>query len=97
MEFTSGHEGTHMRIVREQDVAPIRDMAQALARDEDYSKQGIKKDEWHYARIPVVILQEMKTKYKADWYDKNDKNHKWFYQVLNTVYTDFKTTALKHA
>jgi hypothetical protein len=97
MEFSNGHEGNFMRIVREQNVAPIRDFAIAMANDEERTRQGIKNDEWHYARIPTVILQEMKQKYKADWYDKNDTNHKWFFQVLNTVYPDFKTTHLKHA
>jgi hypothetical protein len=97
LEFTNGHEGNHMRIIREQDTSQIRDMALALAADTDRTKRGIKKDEWHYARIPFTVLEEMKAKYRADWYDKNDTNHKWFFQVLNTVYPDFKTTQLKHA
>lgn len=85
-----------VRIVQQQDVSPILDVAKTMANDEDYTKQGIKQDHWHYARIPYGILQEMKSKHGADWNDKNDTNHKKFFRVLNREYPSFKTTHWNH-
>jgi hypothetical protein len=85
-----------MRIVRSQDVSVFLDSAKSLANSEDYTRKGIKQDQWHYARIPNVILEEMKAKHHADWNDKNDKGHKRFFSILNAHYPAFKTTAWNH-
>lgn len=85
-----------MILTAKQDVSLIRDTALALSSDMDRSKKGIKNDNWHYARVPLTILQEMKTKHNADWYDKNDTKHRHFFKVLNDHYRDFKTTTLVH-
>lgn len=85
-----------MRIVRSQDVSGLVESAKSLAKSEDYTRNGIKRDQWHYARLPNVILEEMKTKHHADWQDKNDKGHKRFFSVLNAHYPAFKTTAWNH-
>ena len=85
-----------MRIVRSQDVSGFLDSAKSLANSEDYTRKGIKQDQWHYARIPNVILEEMKAKHHADWNDKNDTGHKKFFSVLNAHYPAFKTTAWNH-
>jgi hypothetical protein len=86
-----------MRVVRTQDVNVILDQAKIRANDEDYTKAGIKRDEWHYARVPNIILEEMKAKHGADWYDKNDTGHKKFFGVLNAHYPAFKTTQWNHS
>lgn len=83
-------------ITHQQNVSIIHEQAKAWAKDEDRSKKGIKNDNWHYARIPNVVLQDMKTKYNADWNDKNDTNHRHFFKVLNEHYREFKTTHLVH-
>jgi hypothetical protein len=85
-----------MRVVRAQDVSLILDQAKVRANDEDYTRRGIKKDEWHYARVPNIVLEEMKAKHHVDWYDPNDKGHKRFFAVLNAHYPAFKTTAWNH-
>ena len=85
-----------VRVVRTQDVNHILDQSRAMANDEGYTRDGIKKDEWHYARIPYEIFEEMKTKHNADWNDKNDPGHKRFFRVLNAHYPAFKTTAWNH-
>ena len=86
-----------MRVVRTQNVNTILDQAKDRANDEDYTKSGIKRDEWHYARLPNIILEEMKSKYGVDWYDKNDTGHKKFFSVLNAHYPAFKTTHWNHS
>jgi hypothetical protein len=85
-----------MRIVRTQDVNTILTQAKTMANDEEYTRQGIKRDEWHYARIPMTILEEMEKKHGAKWEDKNDHGHKKFFSVLNEHYPAFKTTAWNH-
>ena len=83
-------------ITHSQDVEGILENSKALSKEDDYAKAGIKNDMWHYARIPNVIMQDMKEKYHADWNDKNDTNHRYFFKILNTHYRDFKTTTLVH-
>ena len=90
------HGGDEVRIVQEQDVSHILKMTKAMANDEDFTRQGIARDHWLYARIPDTIMLEMKTKYGVDWNDKNDKNHKRLLKCLNTHYPAFKTTAWNH-
>jgi hypothetical protein len=85
-----------VRVVREQSPTRAMESAKSLALNEDYTRQGIKRDQWHYARIPLLILEEMKTKHGADWNDKNDHKHKKFFRVLNTQYPAFKTTHWNH-
>ena len=85
-----------MRVVRSQPVNHVLDLASAMAKDDDYTKQGVKQDHWHYARIPDIVMEEMRAKYGVWWEDKNDKGHKKFFSVLNTHYPAFKTTAWKH-
>lgn len=92
MEF----QNDSFKIVRTQDVNRVLDMASAMANDEDYTRIGVKKDMFHYARIPNLILEEMKDKHGVWWEDKNDHKHKKFFRVLNTHYPKFKTTAWNH-
>ncbi len=85
-----------MRIVRTQDVNKILDIATEMANDENYTKRGVKTDHFHYARIPNIVMEEMKAKYGVSWEDKNDTKHRKFLSVLNTHYPRFKTTAWNH-
>lgn len=94
LHFTAESEAMH--IVREQDVSNILSFTQAAARDDDYTKEGVKRGQWHYARIPNEVEAEMWTKHGVKWEDKNDKEHKKFFSVLNRHYGAFKTTAWNH-
>lgn len=96
LEFFHEGDSHKMNIVQEQDVTNILESAKALANNDDYTKRGWKRDEWHYARIPDVILLEMERKYGAKWEDKNDHGHKKFFRVLNQHYPAFKTTHWNH-
>lgn len=92
MEF----QNDSFKIVRSQDVNRVLDMASVMANDEDYTRRGVKNDMFHYARIPNIILEEMKDKHGVWWEDKNDHKHKKFFRVLNAHYPRFKTTAWNH-
>lgn len=83
-----------MVLTHSQDCSIIRDQALSLASDTDRSKKGIKDDMWHYARIPYTVLMEMKQKYGVNFNDRNDR--KRFFELLNTVYKDLKTTHMVH-
>ncbi len=83
-----------MTITHEQDVEPMLDMAHAMAIDSAYTKDGIKRDHWHYAHVPNIIIMEMKNKHGVDFFDKNDR--KRVFQLLNTEYKRFKTTEMTH-
>jgi hypothetical protein len=55
-----------MLISTSQDVSSIVDNATALRNNDDYSKSGIKADHWHYARLPLTVMMEMKEKHGVD-------------------------------
>jgi hypothetical protein len=61
----------------------------------DATKHGIKNDLWHYARVPNIVIMEMKNKHGVDFFDKNDQ--KKVFQLLNTEYKWCKTTDKHHA
>jgi hypothetical protein len=85
-----------MFLTSEQDVAPILDGIAARRNDGDYSRNGIKDDWWHYARLPLTVIMEMKTKHgvdlmapKVDW--------KSALKIINREYPLLKTTNGTHA
>jgi len=54
-----------------QDIEPILDTNKAAQNDEGYSKNGIKNDWWHFARIPVVIQEKWLREEGIDIYNKD--------------------------
>jgi hypothetical protein len=85
-----------MHITNEQDATPFLEQATELRNDTEYSKQGIKDDNWHYARIPNGVMLDMHQKHginmfagKPDW--------KAIFKCINTHYPHLKTTEKKHA
>lgn len=55
----------------EQDHNPIIDANKEMANDGDYSKQGIKKDWWHAARIPNALIMKWLIEDKINVFDPN--------------------------
>lgn len=96
LDFVEEGNSTKVVMTHKQNVQSILESSKMLANSDDYTRKGVKQDQWHYARLPYVIMQEMKAKYHADWNDKNDKDHKRFFSVLNTHYPAFKTTHWNH-
>lgn len=85
-----------MYITHEQQVGDIIDQATERRNDRDYSKAGIKEDWWHYARLPNIVIMEMKNKHgidlmaaKPDW--------KSALKIINREYPHLKTTKGVHA
>jgi hypothetical protein len=77
-----------------QDVEPYLEVAKALRNDDSYSKDGIKRDWWHLAHIPNVILTKMYYEDGVNYLDRND--HEKVGELLNDKYSAFKTTYGKH-
>jgi hypothetical protein len=81
-------------ITHVQDVQHVLDAAHDMQMDEERTKNGIAQDMWHYAKVPSVVIMEMKEKHGVDFFDKND----WprVFRLLNTEYSRFKTTHKTH-
>jgi hypothetical protein len=83
-------------VTHEQDVNSVLDQTFAMRNDTDYSRAGIKKDWWHYARIPNAVILDMKLKHgidlmapKIDW--------KAALRIINQHYPALKVTSGTHA
>jgi len=55
-----------------QDVESILDYNKSLQNDEDYKKNGMKNEFWHYARIPVVVQEKWLKEFGVDVHKKED-------------------------
>lgn len=76
-----------------QDVEPILDYTANL-RNAGATDYGIKKDLWHYAQIPPVIILEMKFKWGIDVFNKN--HLKRVFELINREYPRLKCTEKQH-
>lgn len=92
--FNYTHHDDSMAITHEQDVQPALDVAHFLATDGDYSREGMKNDLWHYAKVPNTVILDMKQKHGVDFFDRN--HAKRVFELLNTEYKRFKTTDRVH-
>ena len=91
MSFSNGQ----VHITNEQDVNPIMDYATELRNNTDYSRRGIKKDHWHYARIPNGVMLDMKQKHGVDMFT-GKPDWKAVLRCINTHYPYLKTTGKTH-
>jgi hypothetical protein len=85
-----------MYLTEEQDVNPILDSNAAKRNDTEYSRKGIKKDWWHYADIPLVVILELKRKHGVDLMAKK-VDWKSAFKIINREYPYLKTTTGTHA
>ena len=82
-------------IHREQDVSTILDINKALQNDESISKQGIKDGWWHYAKIPMIVIEKWLNEHGVDAFNKD--HQKAVYRLLNQPeYRYIKTTTKMH-
>jgi hypothetical protein len=70
------------------DVEPNLEFSKSLARDDDYWKQGVKKEMAHYAHIPNILIE----KWANEGVDVND-NRELFRMVNKPEYAYLRTTA----
>ena len=89
-------DGDSLSITHVQDVTHILDGVSELRNEEDYSKAGIKQDNWHYARIPNVVMMEMKSKHGVDMM-ASPIDWKAVFRCINAHYPWLKATTKMHA
>lgn len=88
-DMNDGHLQVHYR----QDVEPVLELAKT-ERINGLTDYGIKNDMWLYARIPPVIILEMKFKHGIDIF-KRDHMRKAF-ELINREYPYLKCTEKRH-
>ena len=77
---------------REQLVEPAIDLNKARQNDPNYSKDGIKREWWHEAFIPNIVIEKWKTELGVDLFNKD--HLKKVKSLLNSPeYKYLKTTA----
>ena len=81
-------------IIDIQDIEPYLKRSYDLRKDDDYTRQGIKKDLWHYANIPNSYVTRMKREDGVDIFNKAQK--KELMKLLNTKYSFLKATRKRH-
>ena len=90
--FEMNPDGTIIVGSEVQDLSPILEMNKALQKNEDYSKQGIKDSWWHYATIPMIVIEKWKNELGIDVFNKD--HAKRVKKLLNDPeYRYLKTTA----
>ena len=81
-------------ITSEQDITLFLDRMNALRNNEDYSKDGIKEEWWHYCSIPSVVELELR---KKGLCLENKDHMKQILKEINSNYPFLKATTKKHA
>lgn len=89
-EYDALTDETH--IYTEGDAEVNLEWSRGLQKDDDYSRKGMKKEMWHYAHIPAVILH----KWMVEGVDINDTKA-LIKKVNHPDYAYLKTTTKKHA
>lgn len=80
-----------------QDCEPVLDVNKSLQNDDDYTKQGIKDEMWHYASIPVVIQLKWLSEYGSQNWPLRPGNEKLLMRLLNSPEWKYlKTTSKIH-
>lgn len=77
-----------------QDVTGFLDRMNKLRNDEDYSKQGIKEDWWHFASVPVIVEMELM---KRGLYLHDKDAMPKILKVLQSEYPYLLATTKRHA
>lgn len=85
-----------MLITDVQDVDAILDQTTTMRNDGDYSRDGIKNDMWHYARLPLTVILDMKNRFGIDCMARNP-DWKSIFKIINREYPYLKTTSGTHA
>ena len=93
--FDYDHSTDKTIIGYEQDVSLLLDANKALQNDEEYSKKGIKDGWWHYAKIPMIVIEKWLNEHGVDAFNKD--HQKAVYRLLNQPeYRYIKTTTKMH-
>jgi hypothetical protein len=82
--FHYDHMTDSVHIETVQNVEPILDGNKGLQNDDQYSKDGIKNEMWHYASIPLVIQMKWLNEYGMDNWPLRPGNEKLLFRLLNS-------------
>ncbi len=81
-----------------QDATPCLEVNKAMANDEEYTKQGIKNGEWHYASIPTIVQLKWLNEYGEKNWPLHPHNKDLLFRLLNSPeWRHLKTTHKMHA
>lgn len=87
-------EKTNTIIYKQPDLEPVLEYTKALRLAQEYTKQGIKREWWHYAHIPNIVLMKLRTEYGLDYW--NDNHKKRIFEVLERDFPYLKVTEKSH-
>ncbi len=82
-----------LQIHYQQDVEPILELSK-YERVNGLTDKGIKNDMWLYARIPPVVILEMRFKHGVNIFDRNHQARA--VDLINREYPYLKTTEKHH-
>ncbi len=87
---TSWNESTQeMTLIRTADVEPVLDFAKSCANEAGVNREGIKAGWWLYAKIPPIVMLQMRAK-GIDVF--NDQDYKRMMEEINLNYSHLKCT-----
>lgn len=93
--YEFNHADQSATITHEQNVSRIIENNKCDILDEDRTKEGMKRDWWHYARVPNTVIIEWKQKLGVDFWNMNDRPK--VFKLLNSPdYAYLKTTHKTH-
>lgn len=90
--YEDSYDG-HIQLHYRQDVEQVLEVAKA-ERINGLTDHGIKEDLWLYARIPPVIILEMRFKHGVDIFKRD--HMKRAFELINREYPYLKTTEKRH-
>jgi hypothetical protein len=90
--YEDSYDG-HIQLHYRQDVESVLETART-ERINGLTDHGIKEDLWLYARIPPVIILEMRFKHGVDIFKRD--HMKRAFELINREYPYLKTTEKRH-
>lgn len=88
--------GNELILHHEQDISHILEANKMMQNEPEYTKAGIKKDWWHFARIPNTVAYKWLKEEGIDIWNRNHKK-KVFQKLNDPEYRYLKTTTKKHS
>ena len=79
---------------KQPDLEPVLEWTKALRLASEYSKQGIKKEWWHYMHIPDIVICKLRFEHGLDVWNKD--HQKRIFEVINRDFPYLKVTEGKH-
>lgn len=82
-----------MTLHRYADVEPVLDYSKEMAADTSASQRGIKQGWWCYAKLPPIVILQMRAK-GINVFDQNDEAR--MFAEINSTYPHLKLTQGNH-